>query len=85
MRVHVSTVGLPIGDENPEKQSMGQEQERSIPMDLPGEATVGDLLRQLGDQGKQVQKVLLNGAEADDQTDLKDGDYVALVGQVSGI
>ena len=85
MQVTISSVGLPIGNEEPENQPMAQEQKRTVQMDLPAEATVGDLLGKLGDQGRRVQKVLVNGDDADESTGLKDGDSVALVGQVSGM
>lgn len=86
MKVSVTTVGLPIGNEDPEKEPMAQDRQgRAITMDLPEEATVADLLGKLGNQGRQVQKVLVNGDDADEGTSLQDGDSVALVGQVTGI
>jgi hypothetical protein len=54
-------------------------------MDLPEGATVADVLGRLGEQRAQVQEVLVNGDDAEDSRPLREGDAVALVGQVSGM
>jgi hypothetical protein len=85
MRVEVTTIGLPFARENVEQGAMSQEQGRRRFVDLPDGATVKDLLGNVDAATQQVQKVLVNGADAGEQDRLHDGDAVALVGQVSGI
>ena len=85
MRVVLTTVGLPLNQDEAESEANAQEQGRSRQMELPEGATVKDLLERLEDKAQQVQKVLLNGAEAPGETKLQDGDAVALVGQTSGV
>jgi sulfur carrier protein ThiS len=85
MKIQLTSVGLPLGDEPPERHPLAQDRGGVVSVDLPAEATVDDLLRQYGPQADQVQTVLVNGEVADGATRLKDGDAVALVGQVGGL
>ncbi|MHB1414494.1 MAG: MoaD/ThiS family protein [Chloroflexota bacterium] len=85
MKIEVSTVGLPLGNEQPQQEPMAQEQGSRRTMELPAGATVATLLERLGSQRKQVEMVIVNGKQADDATSLKDGDAVSLVGQVGGM
>ncbi|MCL5109382.1 MAG: MoaD/ThiS family protein [Chloroflexi bacterium] len=85
MRVEVTTIGLPFEHENAEREAMAQEQGRRKFVELPDGATVKDLLGKVEGAAQQVQKILVNGADAGEQDRLHDGDAVALVGQVSGI
>lgn len=82
MRIEVSSISLPLGETG---EAQAQEAGASVAMDLPEGATVADVLNRLGDQRDLVQKVLVNGDDADDTRPLKDGDAVALVGQASGM
>lgn len=82
MRVHLSTISLPHeGRQDAPAQQVGE----SAPLDLPAGATVADVLDRFLDQRELVQKVLVNGDDAEDSRPLKDGDAVALVGLVSGL
>ncbi len=85
MRVEVTAIGLPFVRDNAEREAMAQEQDRRKYVELPEGAAVHDLLGKIDGATQQVQKVLLNGADAGDEDPLHDGDAVALVGQLNGI
>jgi molybdopterin converting factor small subunit len=82
LKIEVSTISLPTdqGGDAP-----AQEAGTSESMDVPEGATVADVLGRLGERRAQVQKVLVNGDDAEDSRPLREGDAVALVGQVSGM
>jgi molybdopterin converting factor small subunit len=83
MKVELSTVSL-SRDDGPDATT--QEQGERTSLDLPEGATVADVLQQIEQrQRSQVQKVLVNGVDAADETRLNDGDAIALVGQTSGM
>ncbi len=84
MRVEVSAVGLPLGSELTEREVMAQDRGSRIEVDLREGTKVAELLQRLRLEG-EVQKILVNGDDAGEATVLKDGDAVALVGQVSGM
>lgn len=85
MNIQVTSVGLPLDDERPERRPLAQDRGGVVSVDLPAGATVEDLLRRYALQADQVQAVLVNGEVADAATRLKDDDAVALVGQVGGL
>ncbi len=84
MRVEVSAVGLPLGRKGLEHEVLAQDCGSRIQVDVREGSKVADLVRWLRLEG-EVQQVLVNGDDAGEATVLKDGDAVALVGQVSGL
>ncbi|MHB1132938.1 MAG: MoaD/ThiS family protein [Chloroflexota bacterium] len=84
MRIVVTTVGLPFNEELAERESNSQEQGRQREVELPDGARVRDAMAQVDGAAEQVQKVLVNGSDAEVDQVLEDGDAVSFVGQTSG-
>jgi molybdopterin converting factor small subunit len=53
-------------------------------LDLPPGTTVGDIVKNLGIPEKEVTLIFVNGVHGELQTEVKDGDTVALFPPVGG-
>ncbi len=84
MKITVSAPGLNPSADTAEEGAAAQGSE-ATEIDLPEGTTVEDVISQMGISSYTPEMVLVNGDKAELNTQLKDGDAVALSGPIGGM